>query len=80
MIHKSPYEISLLHEAGLHTDDKSKWHSVIVNRLLDDLYLNGMAVWTLLEHTGDEEITSSTFDKAAELVLDDNFTLLKDQP
>jgi len=78
MIQKSPYEISLLQEAGLHTEDKSKWHGIIVNRLLDDLYLNGMAVWVLLERTGDEDITSSTFDKAAELVLNDDFTLLKD--
>lgn len=78
MIHKSPYELSLLHEASLHGDDKSKWHSVIVNRLLDDMQLNGMVVWTLLEYTGDTDITSSTFDKAADLVLDDNFTMLKD--
>lgn len=78
MIHKSPYEISLLTEASMRFgDDKSKWHKAIVDRMLDDLHLNGMAVWTLLEHTGDADITDETFDKAANLVLDDQFTMLK---
>lgn len=55
---------------------KPEIQEIVADILWDDLLIQGMYVWMILEATGDERYDENTFLKAAGLVMDDSFSLI----
>jgi len=72
---KTEFEKELIANAHVSMLEAKDYPDMIANQLIDNLMTRGNLVWQLLEATGDSEYTKDTFIKAANLVLDPDFSL-----
>lgn len=72
---KTDFELYLIGEAYASPLESKHYPEFVANMLIDRLMTQGNLVWQLLEATNDTDYTKDTFIKAANLVLDPDFSL-----
>lgn len=73
--HKTDFEKYLIETAHNSKLEAKHYPEMIANMLIDSLMTKSNLVWQLLEATEDKDYDKNTFIKAANLVLDPDFSL-----
>lgn len=73
---KSKYELNLIKRAENELKEGDELKFIIAHLIVQDMHTNGYSVMHLLEHLDESQYTFDSLLKAADLVLNENFSLL----